>query len=151
MRRTLWISAALALAVFATAFLVEAGSEGFTVLIHAAELPPRVKGDVGTQLVLTLVIQAAVVGLLHYFLYLVDARVRLDHLALVVVFIWGSLTWPLAIFGTAYREAFPETGTWTVVLYLSLVSVPVIPLVLAVVICREMLAATRARSAMAPR
>jgi len=142
----LWLVAALALSVYALVFVLPGASDGFLVLRNAATQPDEIWQVVRDQLTPTLMVQAGLVGWLNIYLHTFALRVRWDHLISVVIFLWGSMLLPLVFFGEFYVDYFGGEGDWSMVRWLTVFSIPLIPFAFVLTIVRDVLAARRVYS-----
>ncbi len=103
-RPSLWLIAVVAFVVFAAIFVLQGVPDQFLVLRNAATFSASQREYLVGQVALVAVFQAFVIGVLHWHLHVLDRRVRGDHVTFLVLFVWGSLVWPVTAFADAYRD-----------------------------------------------
>lgn len=146
-RPRLWLIAVIAFVGFTAIFVLQGVPDRFLVLRNVATFSADEREYLWGQVVLVAVFQTFVVGILHWHLHVLDRRVRWDHVTFLVLFVWGSLLWPVTAFGDAYwdHEYWGE-GSWRASFDLAFFSVPLSFVALILMIVRESRIGRRARA-----
>jgi len=146
-RVSLWLVALVAFVGFAALFFLQGLPDHFLVLRNAANVSANDREYLIGQVGLVAVFQAFVVGVLHWHLHFLERRVRWDHVMFLVLFVWGTLVWPVTAFGDAYWDyEYWGEGSWRASFDLAFFSVPLSLVALIVMIVRESLIGRRARA-----
>lgn len=145
-RPSLWLIAVVAFVVFAAIFVLQGVPDQFLVLRNAATFSASQREYLAGQVALVAVFQAFVIGVLHWHLHVLDRRVRGDHVTFLVLFVWGSLVWPVTAFADAYWDyEYWGQGSWRASFDLAFFSVPLSLVALIVMIVRGSLIGRMAR------
>lgn len=153
-RVSLWLVSAWALVSFGVIFVMGGVPDGFLVLRNAATFSAADREYLVGQLALVVGVQVFVTGALQLYLHSLDRYARWDHVVFLWLFVWGSLIWPLTMFGTVYwyqnDYEYRGQGSWGIITELSLFAIPLSFLAFVLMMVREVLTGRSARAPSSP-